>query len=72
MKKTQQQFSIVGMQCVDCENVLEDALQPLPGISKVKADFTTESLTVEFDSDIIKEETISDEIITAGYSSKRY
>ena len=72
MKKTQQQFSIVGMQCVDCENVLEDALQPLPGISKVKADFTTESLTVEFDSDIIKEETISAAIITAGYSSKRF
>ena len=72
MKKPQHHFSIIGMQCVDCENVLEDALQPLPGISKVKADFTTESLTIEFDSDIIKQETISAAIIKAGYSSKQF
>ncbi len=72
MKLVRHQFSISGMQCVDCENVIEDAVQQLPGIQKASADFTTESLYLEFDSDIIALKTICAAIDKAGYSCLQF
>ena len=72
MKVIRHQFSINGMQCTDCENVIENAVRSLPGIKKVKADFTTESLNLVFDKDIIALKTICASIREAGYSCRQF
>ena len=66
------QLAILDMQCADCENIIEDALQPLPGILLAKADFSTESLELKFDNDIIALNTICAAIKSAGYSCGKY
>lgn len=72
MKIVRHQFSISGMQCADCENVIEEAVQQLPGIKKASADFTTESLYLEFDREIIAVKTICAAIEKAGYSCRQF
>ncbi len=71
MKKNQR-FSIEGMQCVDCENILEEAALSLLGVQNAKADFTTESLELDFDTDVINLKTICEAIKTAGYTCHSY
>ena len=68
----QQRFSIEGMQCADCENIIEEAVLALPGIYNVKADFTSESLTFTYDSDIIPLTTICAAVKKAGYICHSY
>jgi sulfite exporter TauE/SafE/copper chaperone CopZ len=71
MKKNQR-FSIEGMQCVDCENIIEEAALSLLGVQNAKADFTTESLELDFDPGIINLKTICAAINTAGYTCHSY
>lgn len=72
MKIARQQFSISGMQCADCESVIENSVRSLPGIKQVKADFTTESVNLVFDKDIIALKTICAAIREAGYSCRQF
>lgn len=65
-------LSIVGMQCVDCANVVEEAVLMLPGIINAKANFTNDSLTLKLDSDVIGINTVSAAITQAGYGSQPY
>ena len=71
MKKNQR-FSIEGMQCVDCENIIEEAVLSLPGIQTANADFTTESFELDFEADVISLKTIAAVIKAAGYTCHSY
>ena len=71
MKKNQR-FSIDGMQCADCENIIEEALLSLPSVQNANADFATESFELDFDADIISPKTISAAIKAAGYTCHSY
>ncbi len=72
MKIIDQQFSVTGMQCADCENIIEETINALPGIESVKADFTTDSLQIEYDADIITLNTICAAIKKAGYTCGKF
>ena len=65
-------LTINDMHCADCENVIENALQPLPGIHSAKADFASESLKLEYDNEIIALTTICAAINSAGYRCGKY
>ena len=67
-----QRFLIEGMQCVDCENIIEEAILSLPGVQNANADFTTESLELGFDTDVTSLKTICAAIKTAGYICHSY
>lgn len=64
--KTIQQ-KIKGMQCLGCEQIIEDAVHILPGIFSVKANYAKESATVEFDNDSIGEAGIQSIIEKNGF-----
>lgn len=70
--KKQQRFSIEGMQCADCENVIEEAVLSLPGVIDAKANFTVESLQIEYDPEIISTKTICAAVKNAGYLCHDY
>ena len=72
MKLLTHHFTIMGMQCADCENVIEEAVLPLPGIKNAAADFTNETLAVEYDGDVIALKTICAVVKTAGYTCGKY
>ena len=61
-------LAIIGMQCVDCENNIEEAVLALPGILSVNASFTDESLHLELDTDVISLKTVCAAIEKAGYA----
>ncbi|MGR9100696.1 MAG: urease accessory protein UreH domain-containing protein, partial [Gammaproteobacteria bacterium] len=65
-------LAITDMQCVDCENNIEEAVLPLPGIRKAKADFASESLEIEYDNDAIALKTICAAVRSAGYTCVKY
>ena len=67
MKSQHYSLSISGMQCVDCENHIEDAILALPGIIKTEVSFTDETLTLDLDSNVISLKTVCAAIKTAGY-----
>ncbi|MCK5889443.1 MAG: sulfite exporter TauE/SafE family protein [Methylococcales bacterium] len=55
------------MQCIGCEQTIEDTLKPLSGILKVKAHYASEQVDVEFDNQLIKQQTIKQRIEEKGY-----
>ena len=61
-------LAIIGMQCVDCENNIEEAVLALPGILSVNASFTDESLHLALDTDVISLNTVCAAIKKAGYA----
>ena len=62
-------LSILGMQCVDCENNIHEAILALPGILSAYASFTDELLQIEIDTDIISIKTVRAAIKLAGYDT---
>ena len=66
------QLAILDMQCVDCGNIIEDAIRQLPGVLMAKANFSTESLEIKFEQDIIDLKTICAGIKSAGYTCGKY
>lgn len=67
MKET---FSITGMSCQHCVKRVEDGLNTLPGIQKVKINLKKESGTVKFDEEKTSVEEIRQNIIATGYGAE--
>lgn len=61
-------LTISDIQCVDCENNIEEAILALPGIIRVSASFTDESVRLELDTDVISIKTVCAAIKKAGYT----
>lgn len=67
MKQRHFLLSINGMQCVDCEQHIEETVLALPGIIKADADFSKETLSLDLDSEVITLKTVCAAIKKAGY-----
>lgn len=72
MRSRHYQLSISGMQCVDCENNIEEVVSALPGVISVKADFTKESLALELDTDAVTLKTVCAAVKAKGYRCGNY
>jgi len=68
--KTKTTFIIIGMHCVSCAKVIEDALKKSYGIAKATVNFASEKAYVEYDTDIVDATKIKDIIKNAGYTAE--
>ncbi|MCU0735192.1 MAG: sulfite exporter TauE/SafE family protein [Methylotetracoccus sp.] len=68
MSITIQQFSVGGMQCPGCEDILEEAVSRVHGVQQVRADYAKEIVEVTFDSRKAKRDQLVHAILGAGYS----
>ncbi|HLQ40498.1 MAG TPA: copper chaperone CopZ [Tetragenococcus sp.] len=62
-----QKFSIEGMSCAHCVAHVEDAVNELPGIQKVKIHLKRNNGVVKFDDNQVNSEQIAEKITAAGY-----
>ncbi|PWB84321.1 MAG: heavy metal transporter [Methylocystaceae bacterium] len=60
-------FHARGMHCHGCEHIIEVSVSKLPGVSKVKADYPTEMVTVAFDPALTNIDEIRAAIEQQGY-----
>jgi uncharacterized protein len=60
-------FHARGMHCHGCEHIIERAAQKLPGVRRIKADYPSETVTVEFDAASTTLEEIRSSIERCGY-----
>lgn len=68
MSSTQSiRLQLIGMRCVGCEHVIEDALRNIAGVTKVKASYSGTSLDVSFDNQRVKLSQLIAEIEDHGY-----
>ena len=61
-------ISTKGMKCSACEMIIQDALEELDGVSKVKASHETGAVYVNFNNKKISKEKIIDVIKEEGYT----
>ena len=64
MKKS---FSVGGMTCSACSSGIERSLLKLNGVKTVNVSLIEKAMTVEFDPEIIKEQTIVEVVEQLGY-----
>ncbi|TWH60484.1 Cu+-exporting ATPase [Desulfitobacterium sp. LBE] len=62
------QFKVSGMTCANCALTIEKKLRNTPGIQTVAVNFATESVTAEYDPNLIDLETIYEQVRDAGYT----
>lgn len=58
---------MIGMSCNHCVMSVKNSVGSLKGVSKVDVDLPGKKVTVEFDSDLVKLESIKDSIEDAGF-----
>ena len=63
-KKT---YSIKGMHCASCVNVLERSLKKIDGVSDANVNLATEKATVSFDPKKVNEKNLALAVSNAGY-----
>ncbi len=62
-------FQVKGMSCASCEMKIENRLRKLDGVKEVKASMASSSVTVTYDRDMIKAETLIATIQKLGYEA---
>lgn len=65
-----QNFSIKGMSCNHCVAKVEDSINQLPGIQKVKINLKKESGTVKFDESLVDAQKIATKVTETGYATE--
>lgn len=68
MKMTQK-FTVTGMTCSACSASVEKAVRKLEGIESVNVNLLTNSMSVEYDNEIIDNDKIIDVVVSAGYGA---
>ncbi len=63
-------FSVSGMHCNSCAQLIEIELQDLPGVKTANVDYASEKAIVEFDAAKLTEQKIIEAIKKSGYSAK--
>ncbi len=66
MKKT---FSIQGMHCASCVNVLERALKKVPGVQNVTVNLASEKATVEYNEKQVIDKHLATAVKNVGYKA---
>jgi Cu+-exporting ATPase len=63
-------FKISGMTCANCALTIEKGVGKMQGVKSAAVNFTSEKLTLELDSSLIKEEEILSKIKDLGYGAR--
>ena len=64
-------FRVVGMYCSTCKPIVEKQLKGEQAIKKIDIDFMTDSVVVEYDSNLISKEKIREKLENSGYKFAR-
>jgi copper chaperone CopZ len=64
-------FKIIGMYCTTCKPIVETQLKGESAIKKIDIDYMTDSVVVEYDSDLITKEEIKKRLENSGYHFSR-
>ncbi len=70
MSYKKQKIKVYNMTCTSCESRVEKALMNMPGVTKVLADYKSESALLEYDDDLCNITRINETISKLGYSTK--
>jgi Cu+-exporting ATPase len=60
-------FKVVGMHCITCKPIVEKQLKDEKAIKNIGLNYMTDSLVVEFDSNLITKEEIRNRLEKSGY-----
>jgi copper chaperone len=60
-------FKVVGMYCTTCKPIVEKQLKGEQAIKRIDLDFMTDSVIVEYDSEMITKEEIKEKLENSGY-----
>ena len=63
-------LNVIGMSCSHCEKAITNALTDLSGVSTVKVNLNSKTVTVEFDNGKVSIDKIKETIIDTGYEVK--
>jgi copper chaperone len=64
-------FRAVGMYCSTCKPIVEKQLKGEQAVKKIEIDFMTDSVKVEYDSNLITKEKIKEKLENSGYKFVR-
>ncbi len=64
-------FKVIGMYCTTCKPIVEKQLKGEHAIKKIDIDYMTDSVIVEYDSDLISKEEIKKRLENSGYQFSR-
>jgi copper chaperone CopZ len=64
-------FKVIGMYCTTCKPIVEKQLKGEQAIKKINVDFMTDSVIVDYDSDLITKEEIKKRLENSGYQFSR-
>jgi copper chaperone len=64
-------FKVIGMYCTTCKPIVEKQLKGKPAIKKIDIDYMTDSVVVEYDSDLITKEELKKRLESSGYHFSR-
>ncbi len=64
-----EKFDVTGMTCSACSSRVEKCVSKLEGVKEVSVNLLTNSMQVEFDDAVIREQGIIDAVVHAGYGA---
>ena len=64
-------FKVAGMYCTTCKPIIENQLKGEQAIKSIGIDYMTDSVIVEYDSDLITKEEIKERLENSGYRFSR-
>ncbi|MDQ3903171.1 MAG: heavy-metal-associated domain-containing protein [Thermoproteota archaeon] len=64
-------FKVVGMYCTTCKPIVEKQLKGEQAVKKIDVDFMTDSVIVEYDTELISKEEIKKRLENSGYKFSR-
>ena len=64
-----QKFNVTGMTCSACSAHVEKAVSRLDGVQKAEVSLMTNSMTVQYDEDVLSPGGIIDAVVHAGYGA---
>lgn len=69
MAQNKKTFSIEGMHCASCVNVLERALKKVPGVENANVNLASEKATVAYDEKQVTDKHLSSAVKNVGYKA---
>jgi sulfite exporter TauE/SafE/plastocyanin domain-containing protein/copper chaperone CopZ len=70
MSNKKQKIKVYNMTCTSCEVRIEKALMSIPGVTKVLADYKSESVFIEYDDEMFDMAQVKERISKLGYSTE--
>lgn len=64
-------FKVIGMYCTTCKPIIEKQLEGNQAIKSIDIDYMTDSVIVEYDSDLITKDEIKKRLENSGYQFSR-